>query len=122
MNARRISLRAAAARETQAAAVRRVDEHRVTFRNGGDAATDLLDPAGVLMAEHARQRHAGGLHQAVDRVQVGGAHAGAADPHQHVAGVHRLGPRTVDQLERAMVLTHQRGFHHVPFSSEPTSC
>ena len=75
---------AAAARNAEAAAVRRVDEHRVALRDGGDSRADLFDPAGVLVAEDARQRDAGGLHQPLDRVQVGGADPGAADSNEHV--------------------------------------
>ena len=80
---------AAPARDAEPAAVRRVDEHGVALRDGRDAGADLLDPARVLVAEDARQRHAGRLHQPVDGVQVGGADAGAADPDEHVGRLRR---------------------------------
>ena len=47
----------------------------------GTPATDVLDDARCLMAEHDRHRIA---QRAVDHFQIGVAEAGGADPHQHV--------------------------------------
>ena len=79
------------------------------------------------MAEHARQGDAGGLHQPLDRVQVGGADACAADPHEHVGRMCDLRPRPVDQLERLVILAEERRFHvkngNCPaFSRDVTHC
>ena len=81
---------AATARHAQPAAERRVDEHRVALGDRRHVAADARDPARVLVAEHARQRHARGLHQAVDRMQVGRAHARAADADDDIARASRL--------------------------------
>ena len=83
----------ASARDAEAAAVGRIDEDGVALRNGRHAYAGLLDPARVLVPEDTRQRHAGRLHQPVDRVQVGRADPGAADPHEHVARLRDLGHR-----------------------------
>ena len=112
---------AAPARDAEPAAVRRVDEYGVAFRDGRDAGADLLDPACVLVAEDARKRDAGGLHQSLDRVQIGRADSRAADPHEHVRGARRLGHRALDQLERPVILAHEEGSHGAKLSSGATS-
>jgi hypothetical protein len=53
------------------------------------------------VAEHERERDAGGSHQAVDRVQVGRADARAADLHEHLVGARDLGGQEVDQSGRS---------------------
>ena len=58
----------------------------IALRHRCHAGADLLHPARVLVAEDAGQRHAGRLHQPLDRVQVRGANPGAADPDEHVRG------------------------------------
>ena len=75
---------AAPARHAETAAVRREQEHRVALCDRRHAVADLLDPARVLVAEHARQRHAGRLHEPLDGVQIRRADAGASDADEHV--------------------------------------
>ena len=41
--------------------------------------------------------------------------------HHHVVGMHGLGTRLLDELERPVVLAHDRGFHGSPFYSSLTS-
>jgi hypothetical protein len=53
---------AAPALHAQAAAERRIQDHRVARRNRGHQITDPVHPAGVLVAEHERKRDAGRLH------------------------------------------------------------
>ena len=93
---RAVHVVAAAAGDAEAAAERRVDEHRVALRDRRHPGADLLHPTCVLVAEDARQRDAGGLHQPLDRVQVGGADPGAADPDEHV----RRAPRARAPADR----------------------
>ena len=63
------------------------------------------------MAEHERQRDADGVHQSVDRVQVGRADAGAADTDDDVAGADRLGLGALDELETRVIVGEERGPH-----------
>ena len=65
---------------------------------------DRVHPAGVLVAEHDRRPQARRLHQPVDRVQVGRAHARAADLDDDVPRRDRLRLGSLDQLERLVVL------------------
>ena len=102
---------AAPAGDAEAAAVGRVHEHRIALRDRRDAVADLLDPARVLVAEHPRQPHADVLHQALDGVEIGRAHARAADPDDDVGRVRDLGHRPLDELERPVVFAHQCRFH-----------
>ena len=94
---------AAPAGDAQAAAVGRVNDHRVADRDRRDEVADLFHPARVLVAEHARQGDAGGLHQAVDRVQVGRADARPADTNHDVVGSRDHGRGALDQLQRSAV-------------------
>ncbi len=82
---------AATTRDAEAAAVGRIHEH-------GIARATVVTPLPISSTQPAfswpRTRgsgHSGRLHQAFDRVQVGGADAGATDPDDHVGRVHRLG-------------------------------
>jgi hypothetical protein len=83
---------------------RRQGTHSVTDGNRRDLLADGGDPPGVLVTEHHRQRQAGRLHLAVDRVQVGGANAGALDLDQHLIGARGLRVGPLDQLEWLVVL------------------
>ena len=105
---------AAPAGHAHAAAVRREDEHGVALGDGRDTCADLVHPACVLVAEDARERDAGGLHQPLDRVQVGRADARAADPDHDVVRVRGLGLRPLDELERLVVFAHECRFHGSP--------
>ena len=102
---------AAPALHAQATAERRIQDHCVARRDRRHQVADLLHPARVLVSEHERKRHSGRLHQALDRMHVGGAHAGAADPDQHLVGPPHLGGWILDQLQRPVVLAHQGGSH-----------
>ncbi len=110
-----------AAGHAQAAAVRRVDEDGVSDARSGDVVADRVHPACVLVTEDDGQREAGGLHEAVDRVQVGRAHSGAADLHDDAARAVRLGLGSLDELERAVVRAEERCPHadvlRYPFAS-----
>ena len=57
-----------------------------------------LNPPRVLVTEHLRQRHARRLHQPIDRVQIGGADARAAHPHEHLVGAGELRRGVIHQL------------------------
>ena len=76
---------AGAAGAAQPAGRRRVQDHGVADRDVGDRGADLVHPAGVLVADRVGQRR---VHRLVplaqDDVQVGPAHPGAADLHDHV--------------------------------------
>ncbi len=62
-----------------------MQDDRVSHRDVRDRRPDLGHPAGVLVAERVRQADAGAaVPLALDDVQVGAAHAGAADLHDHV--------------------------------------
>ena len=113
---------AAAAGDAEPAAVRRVHEHRVAGGDRGDAVPDRLDPARVLVAEHARQPDADAFHQAFDRVQIRRADAGAADPHDDVARTRDLRHRPLDELERLVVGAHECRFHGALLGLEVGAC
>ena len=113
---------AAAAGDAEPAAVRRIDEHRVAGRDRGDAVAGRLDPAGVFMAEHARQADADAFHQAFDGVQVRRADTGPADPHDHVARMRDLRHRPLDELERLVVGAHECRFHGALLGLEVGAC
>ena len=119
--ARAMHVVAAAARQAQPAAERRVDEHRIAGNDRRDSVADRLDPPRVLVSEHERERDAGGLHQAVDRVQIRRAHSGSRDPDDDVR--RRLGLRggPVDQLERLVVLPHDSCLHAVAYAAARAS-
>ena len=69
----------------QPAGRRRVQDHRVADGHVGHRGADLVHPAGVLVADRVGQRRAHRLGPlALDDVQVGAAHAGAADLDDHV--------------------------------------
>ncbi len=95
---------AASAGHAHAAAVRWEDEHRIALGDGRDAGADLLHPARVLVSEHARQRDSGGLHEALDGMQIGRADARAADADEDVRRTDRLWHRALDELERLVIL------------------
>jgi hypothetical protein len=61
------------------------------------------------VSEHERGRDPRRLHLSVDRVQVGGAHAGSRDADEHVVGALGLRDRPLRQLERPVVLGEERG-------------
>ena len=102
---------AAPAGDAEAAAPRGVEEHRVAHRRGRDVVADRVHPAGVLVPEDDRDREAGRLHLPVDRVEVGRADAGPADPDDDAPRPARLGLGALDELERAVVLVQERGLH-----------
>jgi hypothetical protein len=106
-----VHVEAATAGDAEPAAVRRVDQHRIADRRRGDAVADGVDVAGILVAEDDRRPQAGDLHQALDRVHVGRAHACACDPDDDVAVALRLGLRALDELEGPVVGAQQRGPH-----------
>ena len=109
----------ATAGDAETAAERRIHDHGISGRDRRHAVADGLDPTGVLVAEHARQRHAGRLHEPVDRMEVGRADPGAADPDEHVLRADRLRRRPVDQLERLVVLAEESSPHAVPYAARP---
>jgi hypothetical protein len=86
----------------------------IAARDRRDVAAGGLYPAGVLVPEDARERHAGRLHQAFHRVEVGRADTGAADANEHVTRLRGLGYRYVDELERPVVLA-QDGRPHARY-------
>src|SRR5690349_13013939 len=96
----------------QAAARRRVQDHRVAHRHVGDPGTHFLHPSGVLVTEDVWQyglRSLGPL--ALDDVQVGAAYPGAADLNDHVERA--LDDRLGHFLDHgvAMVFMQADGFH-----------
>ena len=69
----------------QPAGRRRVQDHGVADGDVGHRRADLVHPAGVLVADRVGQRRVHRLGPlALDDVQVGAAHAGAADLDHHV--------------------------------------
>src|SRR5699024_12149710 len=79
-----------AARSAQPAAGQRVHDHRIPGGHVGHRGPDLTHPAGVLVSEDVGQLRMLDLFPlALDDVQVGAAHTGGADVHDHV-------PRAVD--------------------------
>ena len=99
----------------------REDEHGVALRDRRHTCADLLHPARVLVAQNERQRHSGGLHEPFDRMEVGGTDTGAADPHEDVVRSVDLGNRSLDDLERLVVLAHQCGSHVSPWLNPSTT-
>jgi hypothetical protein len=112
-----VHVEAAPAGHAEAAAVRRVEEHGVADRHRSHGVADGVHPARVLVPEHDRGIDARRRHQPVDRVQVGRADAGAADPDDDAPRPVRLGLGPVDQLERAVVLAEERGLHAAALAS-----
>ena len=106
-----VHVQPAPARHAEPAAVRRVDEDRVADPRRRHVVAGCVHPAGVLVAEHERQRDADGVHQPVDRVQVGRADAGTADAHDDVACAERLGLGALDELETRVIVGEERGLH-----------
>ena len=107
----------AAAGHAQPAAVGRVEQDGVAGVGGGDAVADSMHPPCVLVAEHERKPDAGRLHQPVLGVQVGRAHAGAADAHDDVSWPAGLRLGAVDELERPAELGEDRGPHAARWSA-----
>ena len=108
---------AAPAGNAEPAAVGRIQEHGVADRGGRDVVADRVHPTGVLVAEHDRQRQARGLHQPVDRVQVGRTDARAADPDDDAPRPAGLGLGPFHQLEGAVVLAEECRSHAAALSS-----
>ena len=67
--------------------------------------------------EHDRRLQAGRFHQAFLGVQVGRAHAGAADPDDDVPRGDRRGVGTLDELERLVVLGEEGASHAARWSA-----
>jgi len=108
---------ATAARQAVAAGDEGMADHGVADLDSLDAGSDLLDPAGVLVAHDVGERHLDlAAPDALDDVQVGAADAGAANAHDHVGrcGDARVGHvLIVDELvagERLII-----GFEHCCF-------
>ena len=99
------------AAEAETAAPRRVDEHRVAFRERRHTGADFLDPTRVLVTEDERERDSRRLHQPFERVEVGGADPCSTDPDQHVRRRNGLGHGPLVELERLVVRAHDGGFH-----------
>ena len=109
---RAVHVVAGAAGAAQAAGDQRVDDHGVADLDVGDGRADLVDPAGVLVAEHVGQLDAGLLGPlALLDVQVGAAQPGAADAHDHVVRPGDLGLGDLLDGERLVVLVQARGDH-----------
>jgi hypothetical protein len=70
-----------------------------------------MHPSGALVPEHHRTLQARRLHLPVDRVQVGRAHASASDADDDVPRRVRFGLRSLDELERTVVLAEKGGSH-----------
>ncbi len=102
----------------QPAGGRGMQNHRVADPHVADRGADLVHPAGVLVADRVRQRDAHRLCPlALDDVQIGAAHAGAADLHDHVE---RIGDRRLRHLlddGLLMVSVQPNGLHR---SSSPS--
>jgi hypothetical protein len=97
--------------KAEPAAVGRVDEYRVTVRHGRHPRSYLLYPPCVLVAQDARQRHTRRFHEPLDRVQIGGTHAGATDPNQHICGQRGLRDGSLVELQRPVILAHDCDLH-----------
>jgi len=85
------------------------DAHGVALLQVGDTRTQCHDMAHALMAGDQRQAR---LHRpvAIDRVQIGMAHATGDDLHQHLAGP-RLGYRYLLDRQRRLERPGNRGSH-----------
>ncbi len=104
--------RPAPAGQAQPAGRLRVQDHGVADGDVGDALADLVDPAGVLVADDVGQLGVHGLGPvAVDDVQVGAADAGAADLDDHVERALERGLRYVVDLGIFVVRVHPDGLH-----------
>src|SRR6266566_3713240 len=76
---------ARAASTAQPAGGCRVQDHGVTDLHAGDRGADRVHPARILVTERVRKRDPHRLGPlTLDDVQVGAAHAGSADLHDHV--------------------------------------
>jgi hypothetical protein len=106
-----VHVEAAPARNAESAAVRRVEEHRVSGRRRGDIGPDRVHPARVLVAEHDRRPEPCAFHEALDRVQIGCADPCPADSHNDVAGSDRLRLGPVDELQGPVVFAQERRLH-----------
>jgi hypothetical protein len=99
------------ARNTETTAIRRVYEHCIADLGGGDVVADRVHVTRVLVAEHDGCRETRGLHEPIDGMQVGRAHARARDPDDDAP--RRVGLRhgPLHELERAVILAEERGSH-----------
>ena len=103
---------AAPTRRAQPARGERVQDHGVADLDVRDPVADLVDPAGVLVADDVGQlRVHRGRPVAVDDVQVGAAHAGATDLDDHVQRTLELRLRDVVDLRVFVVGVHADGLH-----------
>ena len=101
----------ATAGDAEPATIGRIDDHGVAGGDGRDTVTDGLHPARALVSQNTRQRDTGRLHETVDRMEVGCADPGAADPDEHVSRPFRLRRGPLDQLERLVVLAQEGSPH-----------
>ena len=106
-----VHVQPAAARHAEAAAVRRVEQHRIADPRRRHAVPGGLHPARVLVPEDDGQRDTRRAHQPVDRMQIGRADACATDPDDDVARSDRLGIRVLDELEPGVVVGEERSLH-----------
>ena len=103
---------ACAAGTAQATRDQRMQDHLVAHRHIGDGVADRLDPSGILMPDRVRQFDAALLGPLpFENVQIGAAHSGATDPHDHVewTGHHRIGD--LGELQLVVVADNLYGSH-----------
>jgi len=106
-----VVLQALAAAHAAPASPRPVHGDRFTHLQTGDPGTEGLDPPGVLVAERERRLVGQQVRrELVEEVEVGVAHAGAADPHDDLAGT-GLGLRDVAELGVVQPLRQLQGAH-----------
>ncbi|KAF0963120.1 hypothetical protein MLGJGCBP_03750 [Rhodococcus sp. T7] len=103
---------AESARPAQPARDERVQDDLVADRDIGDGVAHGVDPAGVLVADRVRQSDTGLLLPLpFENMQVGAAHAGAADPHDDIEGALDRGFGNVGELQFGVVSHHLHGLH-----------
>ena len=103
----RMGVEAGAFRRAEPATDEGEADDRIAHRHRGDLGTDLVHPAGVLVAEHQRQRCS---HLAGEQVQVGAAHAGCRNTHHDIERTDRT---RCGHLVEAQRRGRQRSLHRV---------
>ena len=72
----------------------------------GDLLADRLHDARALVSEHDRPAPVAEV--ALGEMQVGVAHAGGGDAHQHLVGVRRVKQQLLDAHRLSLALEHRR--------------
>ena len=113
----RMGVEAGAFRRTEPATDEGEADDRIAHRHRGDLGTDLVHPAGVLVAEHQRQRCS---HLAGEQVQVGAAHAGCRNTHHDIERTDRTRcGHLVEEQRRGRQRSLHRVHSHCPHERHP---